>query len=97
MSAETMQQGQAFTKDFIINMVLVPLDLRSEPMSRRRLAKSARKTNAFKLELNDQERDAFEAGADRFGVELATYLRTLILAAHSGELPVNPTMFNGAE
>jgi hypothetical protein len=34
------------------------------------------------------ERDALDAGAERFGVELQTYVRTLILAAHSGELPV---------
>lgn len=62
-------------------------------MSRRRIAKSQRKTSNLNLLLSESERDALDAGADRFGVELQTYLRTLILAAYSGELPVNSTMF----
>lgn len=62
-------------------------------MGRPRLPRSIRKSNNVFLVLNDQERDALEAQADRFGVELNTYVRVLILAAHSGELPVNATMF----
>lgn len=63
---------------------------------RRRLPKCARKTNNLNLLLNETERDALDAGAERFGVQLQTYLRTLILAAHSGELPVNSTLFEQA-
>jgi prolyl-tRNA editing enzyme YbaK/EbsC (Cys-tRNA(Pro) deacylase) len=62
-------------------------------MSRRRLAKTERKTPNLHLLLNETERDALDAGAEKFGVELQTYVRTLILAAHSGELPIAPTMF----
>jgi hypothetical protein len=62
-------------------------------MSRRRLPKCARKTRNLHLLLNEHERDALDAGAERFGVELQTYVRTLILAAHSGELPLHSEMF----
>jgi hypothetical protein len=67
------------------------LSVRGNPggvhMSRRRVAKTERKTPNVSLLLNEMERDALDAGAERFGVELQTYLRTLILAAYSGELP----------
>jgi hypothetical protein len=65
-------------------------------MSRRRVAKAERKTPNVSLLLSEMERDALDAGAERYGVELQTYLRTLILAAYSGELPVNSSMFEAA-
>lgn len=63
-------------------------------MPRPRLPKSKRRSHDLKLVLDEHERDALDAGADRFGVDLNFYLRTLILAADSGELPIDSTLFD---
>jgi hypothetical protein len=65
----------------------------------KRQPKAARKSHDLLLKLNERERDALDADVDRLAEQLGrdvayqTYLRTLILAAHSGELPITPQMF----
>lgn len=59
----------------------------------RRLPKEIRKTNNVLLRLNDDERDALEAEAERLDVEHQTYLRVLILAVHKGELTIPRGLF----
>ena len=71
------------------------------PMNKRR-PKSERRSHDLLLKLNETERDALDADVDRLAEQLGrdvayqTYLRTLILAAHSGELAVTPRMFEGS-
>lgn len=65
---------------------------------RPKLAKHERRSNNVLLCLNERERDALDRLVKRLRpgaepLEYQTCLRTLILAAERGDLPVNPALF----